>query len=113
MVRCSCRRTARELFAAPRHPYTAGLLRSVPSFTEVGAARPDGDERGRLQEIPGMVPPLTALPAGCKFQDRCPAVQERCRTEEPALEAPRLPTGGAETSRLVRCHFPVMSEAAA
>jgi peptide/nickel transport system ATP-binding protein len=80
-----------DLFAAPRHHYTAGLLRSVPSY---GA-----ETRARLQEIPGMVPSLHQLPRGCKFQDRCPAVQERCRADEPALV--RL------GPNLVRCHFPV------
>jgi peptide/nickel transport system ATP-binding protein len=76
------------LFAAPRHHYTAGLLRSVPT----GAP-------GRLVEIPGMVPSLADLPAGCKFADRCPAVQPKCRSDEPAL----VPLG----SSFVRCHFPV------
>jgi peptide/nickel transport system ATP-binding protein len=75
------------LFASPRHHYTAGLLRSIPSGKE------------RLQEIPGMVPSLAELPPGCKFADRCPAVQEQCRAEEPAL----VEIG---TSR-VRCHFPL------
>jgi peptide/nickel transport system ATP-binding protein len=83
-----------DLFAAPRHHYTAGLLRSVPSY---GVAAPDG-ERGRLQEIRGMVPAIWALPTGCKFADRCPAVQEKCRAEEPPL----APLG----SSLVRCWFP-------
>jgi peptide/nickel transport system ATP-binding protein len=90
-------RTA-DLFAAPRHPYTAGLLRSMPRLP-VGDAAP----RARLQEIPGAVPSLHALPAGCKFQDRCPSVQDRCRAEEPAL----APLGPG----LVRCHFPVEAPA--
>jgi oligopeptide/dipeptide ABC transporter ATP-binding protein len=46
-----------------------------------------------------MVPALTALPVGCKFQDRCPAVQDKCREVEPPLEL----FGG----HLVRCHFPL------
>ncbi len=83
---------ARQLFAAPRHPYTAGLLRSAPSL--------DGEIGERLAEIPGMVPPLGALPPGCKFQDRCPRVQERCRAAEPELV--ELAPG-----RRVRCYFPV------
>jgi peptide/nickel transport system ATP-binding protein len=87
---------ARELFALPRHPYTAGLLRSVPSFTEVGVK---SGVFGRLQEIPGMVPALHELPAGCKFQDRCPDVQKKCRDEEPGLTV--------LGDRTVRCHFPV------
>ena len=83
------------LFAAPRHHYTAGLLRSVPSYGEGTVV---GD-RARLQEIKGMVPALSELPPGCKFVDRCPAAQERCRAEEPALVQLQ--------SSYVRCHFPL------
>jgi peptide/nickel transport system ATP-binding protein len=86
------RAATEDLFAQPRHHYTAGLLRSIPSY---GARH----QRQRLQEIPGMVPSLHELPAGCKFQDRCPAVAARCRVEEPALTR----AGATE----VRCHFPV------
>ena len=89
------------VFARPRHHYTAGLLRSVPSYAPGGTAPP---ARARLTEIPGMVPPLHALPRGCKFADRCPAVQARCRDDEPALTA--LASG-----HLVRCHFPVAAPA--
>ena len=81
------RAPTKALFAAPRHHYTAGLLKSIPSG------------RDRLQEIPGMVPSLADLPRGCKFADRCPAVRERCRAEEPDL----VPLGESH----VRCHFPV------
>jgi peptide/nickel transport system ATP-binding protein len=77
------------LFATPHHHYTAGLLRSIPVLGR-------GD---RLQEIPGMVPSLHELPAGCKFADRCPAVQATCRELEPEL----VPL---QTSQ-VRCHFPL------
>jgi peptide/nickel transport system ATP-binding protein len=99
------RAPAEELFAQPRHPYTAGLLRSVPSYREQAADAGDagdaggGARRPRLVEIKGMVPPLTALPKGCKFVDRCAFAQARCHAEEPAL----LPLGGAQ----VRCHFPL------
>jgi peptide/nickel transport system ATP-binding protein len=84
------RAPTRTLFASPRHHYTAGLLRSVPSY---------GGGDGRLQEIPGMVPSLHELPKGCKFVDRCPAAQARCRTEEPKL----VELGASQ----VRCHYPV------
>jgi peptide/nickel transport system ATP-binding protein len=84
-----------ELFARPRHHYTAGLLKSVPSYT--GGLVPT--ERDRLQEIPGMVPSLHELPAGCKFQDRCPSVAGKCREEEPEL----VQLGES----MVRCHYPV------
>jgi oligopeptide/dipeptide ABC transporter ATP-binding protein len=60
--------------------------------------------RQRLQEIPGLVPRLDELPPGCRFADRCPRVQDRCKKEEPELV-------GAD--RLVRCFFPVDNEAAA
>ena len=89
--------TAKDLFAAPRHHYTAGLLRSIPPLA--AAPRAAGGDRPRLQEIPGMVPPLDRLPVGCKFQDRCPAVQEKCRESEPPLE----PLDG---DHLARCWFP-------
>ncbi len=65
----------RDLFANPAHPYTRGLLKSLPSVTKEG---------GRLPTIAGMVPPLTALPRGCKFSPRCPDVMEICLGNEPA-----------------------------
>jgi len=89
------RASTETLFAAPRHHYTAGLLRSVPGYG-------DGDEvaaHQRLVEIKGMVPSLLELPRGCKFADRCSAVEELCRTEEPPL----VQLGGSH----VRCHFPL------
>jgi len=89
------RAPAAELFASPRHHYTAGLLRSVPSY---GEGSPVGDRR-RLVEIPGMVPALHELPEGCKFADRCPRVDAACREREPALV-----TLG---TRAVRCHHPL------
>ena len=88
------------LFGAPRHHYTAGLLRSVPSYEE-GSTRQEG-AAGRLVEIKGMVPSLYDLPKGCKFVDRCPAAQQRCRDEEPALVQDSDGSG-----RWVRCHFPL------
>jgi peptide/nickel transport system ATP-binding protein len=87
------------LFAAPRHHYTAGLLRSVPSYTPANEEPLAPGTRPRLREIPGMVPPLHALPVGCKFADRCPAVGQLCRDVEPPL----VPLGAG----LVRCHYPV------
>jgi oligopeptide/dipeptide ABC transporter ATP-binding protein len=73
--------------------------------------RPDIAHRERLQEIPGMVPPLGQLPVGCKFQDRCPAVQTRCRESEPPLEPAPPDTG--RPGRKVRCFFPLLGERAA
>jgi peptide/nickel transport system ATP-binding protein len=87
------RAPAAALFAAPGHPYTAGLLRSVPTLDDHGPGQP-------LPEIPGLVPALHEHPAACRFQDRCPYVAERCRKEPPALLA-------IAPERLVRCHFPL------
>ncbi len=69
-----------ELFERPQHPYTRGLMRSVPKLAEDGECT-----AGRLSEIPGIVPALTNLPPGCVFADRCPFVTERCRREYPPL----------------------------
>ena len=63
----------------PRHPYTVGLLRCIPR----GGVRKD---RGRLDTIPGFLPSLGADIPGCVFADRCALADERCQTEEPALE---------------------------
>src|SRR5207302_4730933 len=62
-----------ELFARPKHPYTEGLLRSVPKLTAKDVAR-----KTRLQTIEGTVPRPTALPAGCHFEPRCPYRMPRC-----------------------------------
>ena len=74
-----------ELFARPRHPYTRGLLGSMPHLG--GSLDATGAETGkRLVEIPGMVPSLKEPTPGCLFAPRCPNASERCRTEVPALE---------------------------
>jgi peptide/nickel transport system ATP-binding protein len=65
------------LFREPRHPYTRGLLRSLPSVRNRGS---------RLPTIPGIVPDLRTLPDGCRFQDRCDLVSAECRLAEPRLE---------------------------
>jgi oligopeptide/dipeptide ABC transporter ATP-binding protein len=70
-----------ELFRAPRHPYSEGLLRSVPRLTEVGI------KQRRLQTIAGSVPGLLELPEGCKFAPRCAYVIRECTEGEPALLA--------------------------
>jgi oligopeptide/dipeptide ABC transporter ATP-binding protein len=67
------------LFDAPLHPYTRGLLAASPRIANAGYGR------GRLAEIPGTVPPLIALPSGCRFAPRCPLASERCRRETPPL----------------------------
>jgi peptide/nickel transport system ATP-binding protein len=77
-----------ELFESPLHPYTVGLIGATPI---PGAARAE-----RLADIPGMVPPLNALPQGCAFAPRCKRVMERCWREKPALTQPA-------PGRLVAC----------
>ena len=77
--------TARELYARPRHPYTLGLLRSVPRLDEA--------RRARLDPIEGQPPDLSRLPPGCAFAPRCAYRVERCLAERPAAPAgrPRRP----------------------
>ena len=70
-----------DLFADPRHPYTRGLMASMPAVISLGAK-----SNARLNEIPGMVPSLTRLPPGCAFAPRCPLAIERCRHEYPPLQ---------------------------
>ena len=71
--------TAREIYADPRHPYTLGLLRSVP--------RLDEPKREKLAPIQGQPPDLTRLPRGCAFAPRCAYSIARCATEIPPLDA--------------------------
>ncbi|MEN6441777.1 MAG: ABC transporter ATP-binding protein [Syntrophobacter sp.] len=71
----------RDLFKNPLHPYTQGLMRSIP-----GQAA--GDGKKRLEAIAGVVPSLLALPPGCKFNTRCQYAFDRCFREEPPLTAP-------------------------
>jgi oligopeptide/dipeptide ABC transporter ATP-binding protein len=66
-----------DLFERPLHPYTVGLLASVP-----GRA----GRRARLEAIPGMVPDPLHLPSGCRFRDRCPEAVEACAGVDPVLE---------------------------
>ena len=68
----------RTLFHTPRHPYTEGLLRSIPRLDE---------RRESLPVIDGMVPNLLDLPSGCRFHPRCPRAERRCREEAPALRS--------------------------
>jgi peptide/nickel transport system ATP-binding protein len=70
------------LFARPLHPYTKGLLGSIPRLADAAA----GGERKRLAEIPGMVPSLKEAIAGCVFAPRCPYATARCSAEYPPLE---------------------------
>jgi oligopeptide/dipeptide ABC transporter ATP-binding protein len=64
----------RELFTSPQHPYTEGLLISIPKLTE---------ERRRLPTIEGMVPNPIRMPIGCRFHPRCPHARDICRRLNP------------------------------
>jgi oligopeptide/dipeptide ABC transporter ATP-binding protein len=75
----------RQLFDEPQHPYTIGLLGSIPRLDV---------ERDRLAAIEGQVPNPLRRPPGCQFADRCPFAIERCRAQEPPL----LPMGPAHAS---------------
>lgn len=78
-----------QVFAAPRHPYTKGLLESVPVDAERG---------GSLSSIAGSPPELKNIPAGCVYQERCPLARELCRRERPALRE-------VAPGQKAACHF--------
>jgi len=80
------------LFGQPRHPYTVGLLESIP--------RVGHGEKEDLAVIPGMVPDLLQLPRGCRFADRCSRRQPRCDEELPELD------GGEDSRSRVACFHP-------
>jgi oligopeptide/dipeptide ABC transporter ATP-binding protein len=80
-----------ELLRRPRHPYTAGLLKCIPSLS--------GPRLARLPFLAGQPPSPGELTDACPFAPRCGRVQERCRTERPRLEGP--------PASQVACHFPL------
>ncbi len=86
-----------DVLDRPRHPYTMGLLNSVPGDVPAGE---------RLRQIPGAAPPLSARPVGCPFHPRCDRASAVCRRDEPARDAD--PSG-----RSWLCHHPIAHEAAA
>jgi peptide/nickel transport system ATP-binding protein len=75
----------RTIVERPKHPYTAGLMASIPRTT---------GGRGRLRQIDGAMPRLNAIPPGCPFNPRCPGAVERCRHERPEL----MPAGGTHAA---------------
>jgi len=75
-----------SLFGEPLHPYTHGLMASIPQLAVIGGGPAAED---RLKEIPGMVPALTNLPPGCAFAPRCAFADERCRALAPDYEQKR------------------------
>ena len=86
--------TAEDIFYRPAHPYTRGLLNSIPEGVE-GIRK-----KGRLETIPGLVPNLLHLPPGCRFMDRCKrAKPETCSKAEPGLD----PVGAGHKAA---CYFP-------
>jgi len=86
------------LFAAPAHPYTRGLLTSVPDLST--------DPTKRLATIEGQPPDLAALPAGCAFAPRCAVAVEECAIRRPAL----TPTGSDESGRCVACEVSALQD---
>lgn len=86
--------TVDDIFYRPQHPYTRGLLDSIPHFES-------GHKLERLKTIPGLVPSLTNLPKGCRFQDRCTYAQADCSQAMPNL------TSG---SHQVACYHPLPAE---
>ena len=78
-----------DLFARPEHPYTVGLIGSIPRLS---------GKRTRLSTIAGTVPSLTGAFVGCRFASRCPFVEDRCRLEAPPIAA----AGPGHTARCRR-----------
>jgi oligopeptide/dipeptide ABC transporter ATP-binding protein len=78
-----------DLFAQPRHPYTKGLLGSLPKLDE---------QREELDSIPGTVPNPLDMPGGCAFHPRCPAATEQCKTTKPSLNE-------VAPNHLARCFY--------
>jgi oligopeptide/dipeptide ABC transporter ATP-binding protein len=85
------RSSTRGIFIQPFHPYTVGLLNSLP--------RTGGAKRKRLDAIPGVVPSPLNLPSGCRFRDRCPRAADLCAQVEPPLTT-------KQPGHTVACHFP-------
>ncbi len=84
-----------QIFRNPLHPYTTGLLRSIPRI---------GSKRKRLNVIEGNVPTATRLPDGCRFANRCPLADDHCRRNEPPLE--RYEEGHTAACWKVGCPIP-------
>ncbi|MFF5311587.1 ABC transporter ATP-binding protein [Streptomyces massasporeus] len=85
-----------ELYKRPAHPYTKGLLESIPRL----------DQKGQdLYAIKGLPPNLTRIPSGCAFNPRCPQAQDICRTDVPLLHPVTEPDGGELPGRGSACHF--------
>jgi oligopeptide transport system ATP-binding protein len=90
--------SVRDIFYRPQHPYSLGLLQSMPRIDEHGVSE--------LATIPGQPPNLQNLPRGCNYQQRCPFAFERCRQEEPVLRSLDKTEGRAKA-----CHLERLEEA--
>jgi peptide/nickel transport system ATP-binding protein len=90
----------RDLFARPRHHYTAGLLSASPT-----PGRHAGTDR--LEEIPGLVPVLSTQPDACTFADRCPAADRTCRNAAPPLDTVVTRIGVDTNDHVAACWHPV------
>jgi oligopeptide/dipeptide ABC transporter ATP-binding protein len=87
----------RDLFRSPRHPYTEGLLKTLPPLG-VSRARGSAHRPARLPTIEGAPPDLLHLPPGCRFANRCGYAEARCASEEPGMSA-------VAGDRASRCFF--------
>ena len=87
--------TVEDIFYRPKHPYTRGLLDSIPHFET-------GHKLTALNTIPGSVPSLSKLPPGCRFADRCKYIKPDCRLKNPELQG---------TDHQAACFYPLAKEA--
>ena len=86
-----------ELYYDPKHPYTVGLMGAIPRI---------GDERDRLETIPGTMPDLVDVPPGCSFHPRCPYAEDTCSQKEPPLvdaETGAAATGDTDAEHVASC----------
>jgi len=87
--------TTNHILSSPRHPYTLGLIRSIPTI---------GKRKERLYAIPGKIPSMSERPKGCPFSTRCPYARDVCKTKLPELRS-------IEDGHRVRCFHPICEEA--
>jgi oligopeptide/dipeptide ABC transporter ATP-binding protein len=97
------------LFAAPRHPYTAGLLAAIPRMTLLSRpeSHPTAGDGTQAPAVPGDPPSPLRIPSGCRFRTRCPIAQPICEREDPAL------TVGSDPAHSAACHFAFTDQPAA
>jgi peptide/nickel transport system ATP-binding protein len=96
--------TTTQIFKNPLHPYTQGLIRSIPDIHK---------PRVRVEGIPGLAPSPLNWPVGCRFHPRCPFAKEICKAVEPKLSPVRsdqVASGQSAEGRLVACHIYTTNE---